>query len=199
MVSLLLLPVLIRCSPPAPEAGEAGERRAGAVGSIEAPELTLVDLDGRVTRLSDHRGKVVVLNFWATWCPPCRSELPHFSELYDVYRDRDVVVIGVSFDHASGTEQVAAFVEAAGLAYPIAKVRDIGEVQAIERAWSALDGIPTVGGFGDGDPIPSNGSVQMMPTTFLIDRSGRIYRKHVGARDRRQLEPEIRQLLGLEA
>ncbi len=196
ILSLLILPLAIQCSSPAPE---AGERLEGASGFVNAPEMALVGLDGQVTRLSDHRGKVVVLNFWATWCPPCRVELPHFSELYEAYRDRDVVVIGVSFDHAAETRQISNFVQAAGLNYPIAKVRDVDEMQAIERSWSALEGIPTVTGFGDGDPEPANGSVLMVPTTFLIDRAGGIYRKHVGPRERRQLEPEIKHLLGLES
>jgi thiol-disulfide isomerase/thioredoxin len=191
---LTMLLLTAGCGPRVPEAGEA---EAAASGTVMAPDMDLVSLDGTVTRLSDLRGKVVVLNFWATWCPPCRVELPHFSDLYDAYRDRDVAVVGVSFDYGSDVGMVKEFVRNASLSYPIAKVRNLAELEEIERLWSAVKGIPTVTGFGDGEAEPANGSVQMMPTTFMLDREGRIYRKHVGPRERRHLEPELKALLGL--
>jgi peroxiredoxin len=162
-------------------------------GEIAAPEMTLAYLDGSRAQLSDLKGKVVLLNFWATWCPPCREELPHFEALYQAYGDQGLAVVGVSMDQA-GDEYVRKFSEEIGITYPIA----IGSFEEMEKIWGKIESIPTVHGFGGEKPAKSNGSVQMMPTTFVIDREGRIYRKHVGPRDRETLEPELRFLMGME-
>ena len=187
---LLLLPAL-GCETPRPE---AVERLTGDIGVI-APDLELQLLDGQTVKLSTYRGKVVLLNFWATWCAPCRAEIPEFVRLYERYKDRDVVMIGVSFDHESDSEYVRSFSEQAGIKYAVAKVGDFSEIEEIERVWSALEGIPTVRGYGEGEPKSGNGSVQLMPTTFVIDKSGRIVRKHVGPREAKQLGPELDVLL----
>jgi thiol-disulfide isomerase/thioredoxin len=164
----------------------------GLYGKTEAPEMNLVFLDGTVSRLADLEGKVVLLNFWATWCSPCRQELPHFEVLHQTYKDQGLAVIGVSMDQA-GTDYVLKFTQDAGLSYPIA----VGSFEEMEKIWSKVETIPTVHGFGDEPSALSNGSVQMMPTTFMIDRMGKIYRKHVGPRDRKTLEPDLRVLMGI--
>ncbi|MEE2752770.1 MAG: TlpA disulfide reductase family protein [Candidatus Latescibacterota bacterium] len=152
--------------------------------------MNMVFLDGSVSRLADLEGKVVLLNFWATWCPPCRQELPHFEALHQTYKDQGLSVIGVSMDQA-GTDYVSKFVHDAGLSYPIT----VGSFEEMENIWSEVEAIPTVHGVGDKPSVLSNGSVQMIPTTFLIDRMGKIYRKHVGPRDRETLEPDLRVLM----
>ncbi len=165
-----------------------------AFGTIAAPEMTLLYLDGSKTKLSALEGKVVLLNFWATWCPPCRQELPHFEALHEDYADRGLAVVGVSMDQAD-RDYVSKFSEEVGITYQIA----MSPFEDVEEIWSKIELIPTIYGFGSEEPEPSNGSVQMMPTTFLIDRSGRIFSKHVGPRDRETLEPDLRVLMGLEA
>jgi thiol-disulfide isomerase/thioredoxin len=154
--------------------------------------MNLVFLDGSKSRLADLKGQVVLLNFWATWCPPCRQELPHFESLYQSYKDQGLAVIGVSMDQV-GADFVLNFTKEAGLTYPNA----MASFEDMEKIWSAIESIPTVHGFGDEPTTLSTGSVLMMPTTFLIDRSGRIYRKHVGPRDRETLEPDLRMLMGI--
>lgn len=94
----------------------------------------------------------------------------------------------------AGDEYVRKFSEEIGITYPIA----MGPFEEMEKIWGKIESIPTVHGFGGEEPAKSNGSVQMMPTTFVIDRKGRIYRKHVGPRDRKTLEPELRFLMGME-
>ncbi len=90
---------------------------------IPASDFYLRDLDGELVRLSDFRGKVVLLNFWATWCPPCRKEMPAMQQLYQVYKDKGLEIVAVSVDTAS-TGEVRAFVEELGLTFPVLHDRD---------------------------------------------------------------------------
>lgn len=161
---------------------------------IPAPEMTLSYLDGRQEQLSDLQGKVVLLNFWATWCPPCRVELPHLQDLYQAYQDDGLVVVGVSMD-VGDPGLVERFLEQRGLTYPVA----IGAPAEMEAIWSRVRSIATVDGFGEETPVPANGSVALMPTTFIINREGMIHEKHVGPRTREQIEPRLRVLMGLES
>lgn len=172
---------------------ETGTKERKFQGMVAAPEMVFKGLDSGEFRVSDFIGKVVVLNFWATWCPPCRAEIPHLSDLYFAYKDKGVVVIGVSMDKA-GVGHVRKFSENIGIPYPLA----IGVFTDIERILSPLEGIPVVQDIRNAPEI-GNGSVRVIPTTFIIDKGGNIYRKHVGARDREYLESEINGLLGLDA
>ncbi|RKY41457.1 MAG: hypothetical protein DRP85_06270 [Candidatus Makaraimicrobium thalassicum] len=133
-----------------------------------APDFTLKDLDGNFFRLSGTKGKVVILDFWATWCPPCRMELPHFQSLYEEYKGKGLVIVGVALDRG-GTAVVRSFTEAGGITYPIV----IGD-QRIASTYGGIRGIPT---------------------TFVIDRQGRIVEKFVGYRGREVFESLIRKLL----
>ena len=83
-----------------------------------APDFTLPDLNGRKVKLSDFRGKLVVIDFWATWCPPCEFEIPVLNALYDSQHDRDVVILGISVD-TDGPEAVRAYAEKRQVRYPI--------------------------------------------------------------------------------
>jgi thiol-disulfide isomerase/thioredoxin len=116
------------------------------------PDLALDTLDGGKFRLADHIGKPVIVNFWATWCPPCRAELPAFEEVYRNNRDQGLVVVGV--DVAESSDAVAKFVAETGLTFPIAL--DVsGETTELYR-------------------------IEGMPTTFFVGRDGRIHDMIIG-------------------
>jgi thiol-disulfide isomerase/thioredoxin len=138
------------------------------VARTPAPNWELTDLNGKLVKFSDFRGKVIILDFWATWCGPCRVEIPHFVELQKQYEDKGLAVIGVSLDE-QGPETVKKFVKQIGVNYPIV----IGNHKIVE-AYGGIDAIPT---------------------TFVIDRQGHIVSRHLGYDDKAVFEKEIQPLL----
>ena len=133
-----------------------------------APDWELTGLDGKTVKFSDFRGKVVILDFWATWCMPCRIEIPHFVELQKQYGDRGLAIIGVSLDE-QGPDVVKKFVKQFQMTYPVV----IGNEKIVE-AYGGIEGIPT---------------------TFVIGRKGRIVRAYMGYNDKPVFEKEIQLLL----
>jgi thiol-disulfide isomerase/thioredoxin len=133
-----------------------------------APDFTLPALDGARVQFSDFSGKVVLVDFWATWCPPCRAELPHLHELYESYKSQGFEILGIALDNG-GASVVEPFVRENGIPYRIV----IGNPQ-VAMAFGGLTGIPTA---------------------FLIDRSGNIVQKYVGYTDKAVLEGDIKRLL----
>jgi thiol-disulfide isomerase/thioredoxin len=133
-----------------------------------APGWELKNLDGKSVRLSDFKGKVVILDFWATWCPPCREEIPHFVELQTKYKDKGLVVVGISLDEG-GPAVVSSFVAAQKINYPI--------VMGNETVSTAY------------------GNIQAIPTTFVIDPNGDIVGRHEGFTEESVFESEIQKLL----
>ncbi len=129
---------------------------SGSRSGFQAPDFTLPDLGGTRHSLSAYRGKVVFLNIWATWCPPCREEMPSMNRLHRQYRDDGLVVLAVSEDEGA-TESVAAFARDLGLEFPIL-LDPAGE-------------------------LPPRYGVTGYPETFLIDKTGRIVRHIVGPAD----------------
>jgi thiol-disulfide isomerase/thioredoxin len=99
-------------------ASPSSEVRRQAERGAVAPEFILPGLSGTPARLADHRGEVVLLNFWATWCPPCRAEMPSMEKLYQAYRDRGLVILAISGDRA-GRSVVESFVQERGVTFPI--------------------------------------------------------------------------------
>ena len=134
----------------------------------KAFNFELKDLEGKIHRLSDFEGKVVILDFWDTWCPPCRQEIPGFVELHDSYKDSGFVMIGIAF---------ARFGPAA--------VSDFMKDYKIEYL-SLLADQNVIDGFG---------GITSIPTTYVIDKKGNIYKKHVGFAPKSTFEKEIKVLL----
>jgi thiol-disulfide isomerase/thioredoxin len=135
---------------------------------MDLPAFTVADLDGTVINSADLKGKVVLVNFWATWCPPCRAEIPDLIKLQEKYRDK-LVVLGISEDEISPAE-VKTFVTEQKMNYPI--VMSTPELRTIFKGVSAL------------------------PTTFVIDGDGRVQQRHVGMLNPETTELEAQYLSG---
>jgi peroxiredoxin len=133
-----------------------------------APDWKLTDLEGNAVSSADFKGKVMVVDFWATWCAPCRSEIPGYVDLYRKYGKDRLAIVGVSLDEA-GPDVVKAFVKKFGVTYPIVMGND-----AVQNAFGGMDSIPT---------------------TFLIDQRGQIRDKKVGAEPTDEYEKKIASLL----
>jgi peroxiredoxin len=134
----------------------------------DAPDFALKDAEGKTVHLADYRGKVVLLDFWATWCDPCRLEIPWFIEMQRKNKDRGFEVLGVSMDD-EGWEVVKPFMKNIGVNYRVL----IGNDQTTEMY----------------------GGVDALPTTFLIDRQGKIAAVHIGLASRKDFEDGVEQLL----
>jgi thiol-disulfide isomerase/thioredoxin len=134
-----------------------------------APAFLLRDINGKIVSTADWKGKVVILNFWATWCPPCREEIPELVRLQAQYKDK-LQIIGASEDE-DGPQKVQQFVQRFGMNYPI--------VMATKEL------------------IDNYGGVPALPTSFLIDPQGRIVQKHTGLYEYEVYDREVRALAGL--
>jgi thiol-disulfide isomerase/thioredoxin len=156
-------------------AGMRMTRKNGANGSAQgqlignqAPDFELATLDGKSIKLSDLRGKAVLLNFWATYCGPCKIEMPWFVELQKEYGPQGFQIIGVAMDDAS-TEDIAKFAKDMGVNYPILLGKD-----------SVAD---------------SYGGVSVLPTTFFVDRDGKIIAREFGLQSRSVFVDHIKQAM----
>lgn len=138
-----------------------------------APDFALENVAEGTLKLSDLRGKVVLLDFWATWCGPCRAGIPHLNELYGEHREDGLEIVGISVDRGgrglSGQETVRGFLKKTRMDYPI--------VMADARTVSAYGGIRSI------------------PTAFLIDREGRLRKRYVGLQHKSVFERDVKELL----
>jgi peroxiredoxin len=134
----------------------------------DAPDFTLPDLEGNRLTLSDFKGKVIILNFWATWCPPCREEIPDFVELYEEYKDDGLVIIGVNLDRGD-SRAVKKFSKNYKINYPIVT----GNVSVTQ----------------------DYGGIRGIPTTFIIDRKGNIKEKYLGYQPKATFQEAVERLL----
>lgn len=134
-----------------------------------APKFALKDADGKIVKIEDYKGKVVLLNFWATWCGPCKIEIPWFVEFEQRYKDKGFAVLGVAMDE-EGWEVVKPYVTDKKVNYRVV--------------------------VGDDSTAQLYGGVDSLPTTFLIDREGKIAGVHIGLVSKGDYEKDILTLLG---
>ena len=140
----------------------------GNVHNVPAPDFELATLDGQRVKLSDFRGQAVLLNFWATWCPPCKIEMPWFVDLQKQYGKDGLVVLGVAMDDTESVK-IAQFAHEMGVNYPVL--------------------------LGTDQVSDDYGDVRSLPTTFYIDRNGNIVSKSVGLLDRAEIEDDVKKAL----
>jgi peroxiredoxin len=142
------------------------DRKAPAGGSM-ASDFTLQDLNGKSVRLSDMKGKVVLLEFWATWCPPCRASIPGLEKIHQTYKDKGLVVLAVSMDEG-GWDSVKAFAKQYGITYTVLK--------------------------GD-DDVATKYQVRSIPMMLVLDKTGKIARRYLGMGSDEALEEDIKAVL----
>ncbi len=135
--------------------------------AVPAPDFTLQTLDGESVSLSDYRGKLVMINFWASWCPPCNSEMPDLQRYYEQHQDEDFIILGVNYQDTP--DKVQAFIEKYGVTFPILLDSD-GRVANL---------------FG----------VQGLPTSFFVDKEGNVLGYQPGPVTKEMLEDGITPLL----
>ena len=148
-----------------------GMSLAGDVRGVQAPDFELVSLDGRKVKLSDFRGKAVVLNFWATWCAPCKVEMPWFVDLQTHYANDGLTILGVAMDD-SDPQKIAKFASEMGVNYPVL--------------------------LGTNKVSEAYGDVEYLPTTFYINRQGKIVGKVAGLIGKAEIEADARKALDSE-
>jgi thiol-disulfide isomerase/thioredoxin len=168
MVAVFLAGAVVYMGSRAPKPANAPGNSGKSAQPQTAPDFTLKSIDGQPVTLSSFRGKVVLLDFWATWCTPCRSEIPRFIEWQQKYRDKGLVVLGVSMDDS--TKDAANYAREMKMTYPVVMATS--------------------------DVADSYGGVLGLPVNLLISRDGRIISKDVGATDLNALEKQIAAELG---
>ena len=160
----LIIVILLFVERSVRSSGQSGFTSASGKGKL-APDFVLSSLDGKSVQLSDLHGKVVLLNFWATWCVPCKVEMPWFVELQKRYGTSGLRVVGIAMDDASQAD-LRKFTNDLGVNYPV------------------LIGNDKVG--------DAYGGVQFLPVTFYIDRDGRVVDKVFGLKTKDEVENDIK-------
>ena len=133
---------------------------AALVPNQPAPAFTIKSLDGKTLVLADLKGKIVVVNFWATWCPPCRAEIPDFVEFYNQNKAKGLEIVGVSVDEMT-PQQLRPFVDKNKMSYPVALVNE--------------------------KILKDYGPISAIPTTFVIDKKGVVRHAQEGMMDKQSL------------
>lgn len=134
-----------------------------------APDFELSSTEGKQVKLSDFKNKIVIVDFWATWCGPCRESIPDLVELRKTYKNKGLEIIGVSLDDESTVENVKPFIKNLGINYTVV--------------------------YGNSKIVQDYGNISGIPTLFIIDQKGNIVTSHVGLVPKKQLENEIIKLI----
>jgi peroxiredoxin len=153
---IIILALLFGCTSKEKEAASAA-----------APDFTLQDLSGKKVSLSGLKGSVVLLEFWATWCPPCRSSIPGLERLHKAYGGKGLTILAISVDEG-GWDKVSNFIAEHKITYPVLKGTD---------------------------EVSTKYLVRMIPAMYLVDKQGVIRKQYMGAGDDEELEKEIKALL----
>lgn len=135
---------------------------------LKAPNFSLKTADGKTLELGKMKSKLIVVNFWATWCRPCTAEMPGLSEVYQNYKSRGLEIVGVSLD-VKGWAVVKPFLQRTKVPYPIV--------------------------LGDQSIVDDYGGIQAIPTTFFIDQDGNIVKKHIGYLSKDEFEKQVKTFL----
>jgi len=143
-------------------------------GELSAPVFSLPDMNGRKVDLGSFKGQVIVLEFWATWCAPCREEIPVVNQIYKAYREKGLVVIGISLDRKP-PQEVKKFLDEIHVEY----LNVMGDEETLEK-YSQMANL---------------GPIRGIPATFIIDRQGRICQRYMGLTEKRILEEAIQKVL----
>jgi thiol-disulfide isomerase/thioredoxin len=167
VVTIMLVFGLQLARKSAPDTGDTANK--GMQGK-SAPDFELKALDGKTVHLSDYRGKAVLLNFWATWCQPCKIEMPWFAELQKQYGPEGLQIVGIAVDEDASPQDLADFAGKLGVNYPIL----VGK-ESVEDLF---------------------GGVQFLPATLYINREGKIVDKVFGLKGRGEIEDSIKKALG---
>jgi peroxiredoxin len=175
ILSILMLSSILMfsaCSKGEADASAEKSSKKAAVNqeNPKAFNFSVATLDGGTLSLTDYKGKVLILDLWDTWCPPCKAEIPHFIDLYKQYESQGLEILGVAFGR-EGVQAVRNFAKQYGVNYT-----------------NALANQELMNGYG---PVNS------IPTTFVIDQNGGIYKKYIGYREKAVFENDIKALLNL--
>jgi thiol-disulfide isomerase/thioredoxin len=171
-LSLLFLLLITGCKknvePKSPEVN-SNKPAPGKTESVEAaPNFVLTSTNGKDIKLSDYKGKVVIVDFWATWCAPCRKGIPDLVDIQKEFKN-DVVVIGISLDQDTKSD-VIPFMKKFDINYPVV--------------------------YGSNEVVTDYGSINAIPTTFIIDKNGKIADKHIGLVPKSEFINKIKEILG---
>jgi len=168
---LLFAVAMVGCSQNEQEAKAQETKSELAESDSPLYDISFLTLDGETLPMAEFKGEVVLVDFWDTWCPPCRMEIPHFIELYDEYNDEGFELVGVAFGR-QGKQAVIDFGEEFGINYH--------NTLFTQEVVEAFGGMP-----------------RAIPTTYLVDRQGNIIQKYEGYKDKEVFEADIKAALSL--
>ena len=150
------------------------QQPARPANAVKAPNFILATTQGDIVKMSDLSGKVVLVNFWGTWCGPCRAEIPDFVKLYDKHHDKGLEIVGITLTSGS-PKKIQSFMDQWNMNYTVLTDIKGNETQDVTTVFGRATGGPIVG----------------IPTTFLIDRNGYIVKRYLGPRSEKILYNDL--------